>query len=233
MDKLEVKLEGDQKELIIREGAAPKVRQPNGYTIDTTPAGIIDFYLKRKESITASNALLKIMDNDRSALLVVNDTIDDEKISITGKIRANKDITDLGINSDKFWSAKELELALRRRPHLFTDSEHYANHMNRFRDFNAEVSRNIQDKDSQRGNAVKSRESNVKHNLESNITLKISPWSDAEARTYTVDIMVKEEAGEARFYLECSQLLVDQEDIASEILKKVEVSLAELPILHC
>src|SRR5262245_31022565 len=117
MEKLEVNVNGDQKELVIRTGAAPKVHQPRGFKVETTINGVLDFYAKRPCQPEDSHVLVDI--NKARVVLVTKDGLAEEETRISGTMVPNQDYLDLGINANKLYEHHDLERVLRNRPHLF------------------------------------------------------------------------------------------------------------------
>ena len=233
MKEIQVQLDGDQKELILREGQAPKLREFSGYQISASVASVIDYYKKRKGNpITTLNSYLAINKNKAEVELVINDTVTAERISITGQLTPNKDFVDLGINNNKLFSETELESALRKRPHLFNDVDTYNKFMSSLRNFSSDVRVAFSKSDNRAGSASANASVDVKTDgLEKTVQLKISPWADAPAQTFNINIYVTSDGGFAKFYLESVDLMLMQEQIKEEAFSNIEKELAALPIL--
>lgn len=237
MENLHLKLEGDQKELIVREGTAPAIRLPKGYSITASIASVVDFYIKRNSNptlpITALNSYLSVDKNKATILLVVNDVITEETISITGALKEDKDFIDLGINENKLFSEKDLETILRKRPYLFASTEMYEKVMKSLRNFTSDVRIQFSKEDNRVGTAKVSGQVEIKTDgMESELQLKISPWLDMEKQTYNVKIYVTSDGGFAKFYLESVDLMLQKDELKEKALENAIEKLSELPILY-
>ena len=233
MENLELNLNGDQKELIVREGKAPEIRQKKGYSLQTTVKSVIDFYQKRKDSILVQDSILKVNLNKGEITLVVNGVIQEETIALNGKMVPSKDYVDLGINSTKLFNESDLASTLRKRPHLFINVDAYEKIMNQLRNFTADVRATFSKSDDRTGKQAVSVNSNVKTDgLEKEFQIKISPWADEEPTVHNIKIYVTNESGQAMFYLECVDLMLSAEGTKANVISDAMEVMKELPILH-
>lgn len=231
MEKIEINVSEGQKELIIREGLAAPIRMPNGWSKECQLKSVSDFYTKRKESISADNALLQVNYDTCTVKLTIKDCLSEEQIVLTGKLTENKDIVDLGINRTKTFNEQELETAFRKRPHLFRNVETYDAFMKSLRNFQVQVNSEIKKENDRNGNVAANAKVVATHNLEKEVQLMLSPFRGLAAGTYTVKIYVDVTKGDVQFYLECVDLMLNQEVMKREAIDEVVSDLKELPLL--
>lgn len=230
---MEVNLEipAQPKEIELRQGQAAQIRQPKGYRLDTNIRGLLDYGMKRKPDGNNSHLIVDV--ESGKCTLCINEMIEEEKIVITGHMYPGKEYVDLGINKYVLYEPKELERKLRVMPHIFSSSEHYSEVMNQLRMFNAKVNNTIVDEDSRRGQQKNSKSSDIVHNLSETISLKLPVYVGEKPETWIVDVLVTEENGKAKFYLECSKMLLAAQEVKEGVLDKVYTTFSNtLPILE-
>jgi hypothetical protein len=235
MEKIELNImDGETREIVIREGQASIIRQPKGYSLTGTLASVIDYFQKRKAAgiqIDPKNSLLLVNEGERTVELQLQKEIVEETISIKGALVKNKDYKELGINTTVKHSEKDLEMLLRKRPHLFESTQDYRDTLNSLRNFTMKVEGESKKADDQRGKIANSAHLNVETNMQKEISLLVTPWQGVQPTSTTIDVLVSLESGSPRFYLESVPMMLLEEEQAEKELNKVVEALAELPII--
>jgi len=234
VDNIQVNAPEGKEVLVIREGEAPKLHESSGWEQQCHSfRSIVDFFQKRSSTITAMNSVLHVDYETAKMSLIVNDGVPSLKTVLTAKLKESKDYVDLGINGTKTFSEKELENALRTRPHLFRDVESYNKVLESLRNFTSDVRKVFTKEDNRSGSSGASVKVDIKtDNLQKDVELKLSAWNGMPARIHSVKIYVTEDAGYARFYLECVDLRLEQEaQKIGEIDSAVKEMSAKIPVI--
>lgn len=235
MEKIELNvMDAETREIVIREGEAPPKRLPKGYSVTGTLSSVIDYYNKRKNAgiqIDPKNSLLIVSVANRTVELQIQKEIVEETISVKGVLIKNKDYQELGINTTVKHTEKDLEMLLRKRPHLFESTQAYRDTLNALRNFTMKVDGESKKADNQRGNISSSANLNVETNMQKEIHLLVTPWQGVEPVLTGIDVLVSLESGSPRFFLESIPLMLEEERQAELELNKVVEALAELPVI--
>jgi hypothetical protein len=235
MEKIELNvMDGETREIVIREGEAAPLRLPKGYSLTGTLSSVIDYYNKRENAgiqIDPKNSLLIVSVANRTVELQIQKEIVEETITLKGVLIKNKDYQELGINTTVKHTEKDLEMLLRKRPHLFESTIAYRDTLNALRNFTMKVDGETKKADNQRGNVASSASLNVETNMQKELPLLVTPWQGVEPMLTGIDVLVSLESGSPRFFLESIPLMLEEERQAELELNKVVEALAELPVI--
>jgi hypothetical protein len=253
-ERVNIEAKEGVSEIHLLEGRAAEIRQPEGYCIETTLAGVIDYYSKRKDRIgehmiegglrvnnsgdkriTKDNSYLLVNRNKGSVELVIGDLIKKEAITIKGNMIPNPDYYKLGINGTTYHTERDLEMILRRMPHLFPqDSDAYSKTLEALRNFTVKVTGEVKKADNQRGNV--SNSSTLSATFDSNmfeeLNLIISPWTNPNPPMHKVKVLVRVDGDGVRFFLESKELMLTEVAEKNAEIQKVIDALTELPIME-
>lgn len=242
-ERINIEAKEGVSEIHLLEGKAAEIRQPEGYCIETTLAGVIDYYSKRKSQgleepssrINKDNSYLLVNRNKGSVELVIGDLIKKETITIKGNMIPNPDYYKLGINGTTYHTERDLEMILRRMPHLFPqDSDAYSKTLEALRNFTVKVTGEVKKADNQRGNV--SNSSTLSATFDSNmfeeLNLIISPWTNPNPPMHKVKVLVRVDGDGVRFFLESKELMLAEVAEKNAEIQKVIDALSELPIME-
>lgn len=143
MENLHVKVENGVETLVIREGEAPKVYNPEKLNI----TGILDtpfrFLDKRIDTIDQKKCNI-IVDRDKMSIsLTINDK-DYFKDIISGQLEYHPDFIKLGINSGKYRTAIEMAEFIKMNKAFFENRNDAADLVVQLRKFKAKVDKQVE-----------------------------------------------------------------------------------------
>lgn len=232
MENLHLNIETAGNEVIIREGTASKIKETRGWERETSIDSVMEFYSIRKTSITPANSIVVIDNTKATVLLIVEDTTPDNTIAVNGVLKADSDYAELGINSEKYYDEKTLEVTLRKKPHLFVTTDAYRKFLSGLRNFTAKVKLDYEAKNDRQGKKSVSISSDANTTMEKTVQLKLRPWNTGERNLTDVNIYVDFQDSRPAFYLESDALIVEAERLKDEVIEKAVEHFSELPILR-
>jgi len=228
---IEIKQEG--KELIILSGAAAPYREPRIIKIEGTIASLIDFAQKRKDLLTAQNSHIVIevgKGMDLTATFVADEDSHFAK-TVVGKLVANQEIQDLGINTDKTYTTNQLRNLLKLKRHLFKSRDSQAAIMKALEDFSAKTSITFKTSNDYAGNVVFNKITECTSNLVLEFDLKAPIFIGYDDKEFAVKVEVQPVDGELRMNL----ISYDLVDRVKEVIEGEKASLrttfAAIPLI--
>lgn len=232
-DKIEIKVEGSTKELIIREGQAEIIKEPRIVNIDGTIQGPAEFYTKRKGEIEPKNCHV-LFSYEKLFIKLVLDETNHYSGTITGKAITNPDLAKFGINSgSKIWTKNELKQFLKMNRAFFKDVDSNLKIVTNLEKFSATIQAQIDDHKDDRGNAKKSAEVKIDTNLDLNFVLCMPIFIGQPNSTFLVEICFDVRDNGITIWLESPELqetIIKQRELL--INKNIEVFKSEFVVIE-
>lgn len=178
-------------ELIIRQGEAPKIIEPRGFTASGLIATPYDFY-KGRTTIKAdhfdkSKAVVEV---DRLGYKIVfrADPYSPLGDVVSGSMAENPALADYQINGGTNWKPIDLAQFLNRRRMYFADIEKGRDLVAALRSVKVSTQGEIEVSNDQRGNTKNLFEQSVKTNIPVSFVLKMPLFKGCEDVQFTVEI---------------------------------------------
>lgn len=152
METLNLKLEGDQKEITIRTGNAEEIQ----YETPIKISGVLDAcsqFLKGKV-IDPLKSHLRIFQQEGRLELYINDTDPNSQHTITGSLTKNKDLKAFEINSMTFrWSVTDFLRFIKQNRYFFANKEQHAKLITNMQAWSAKIETVLVQANDQKGNS--------------------------------------------------------------------------------
>lgn len=226
-DKIEVKIDGQTKELIIREGSALEIKPPVAISIIGTIDAPRLFITAKKDILKPINSTL-LVDINAGKLSFISDETSFYASKVTGLLKKAKAISEIGINDvTKFYSDKALAKFIRQHIFYFSDKEKALALITALMKFSAKISTSIKNEADLKGNMKLAFERIVSTGLPETIDVCCKVYEGLPAETFTVNICVEAEASDLKFYFDSPQLYELEEQIKNDTLKAESESFVE------
>lgn len=205
--KIEVVLNENQKELIIREGQAEKIQEPKIVSLTGTIESPKEWLLKRKESgqFDAKDCHVTFSYEKLFIKLVVNES-DHYATTITGQAVLNPDLVKFGVNAGKLWTKNELKQFLKMNRAFFKDVDSNLQIVTNLEKFSASVQTQIDDHKDDRGNKKQNIEVKVDSNLNLNFVLQMPIYIGQSDSVFQVEICFDVRENTITIWLESPEL---------------------------
>ena len=178
--------------MVIREGEAPKVYDPQQLSI----CGVIDTPLrwleKRKDYIDHKQCCVYFNRDDMKILLNVNEH-DHFCDDICGKLIISQEFKKFGINEGKYVTGLELSDLIRMNRTYFEDKGKAMELVTIMRNFKATVTKEIETNDDEKGNRMAYVRQVVEGNQPPSFELCIPIFKGQPKKTFTVEIDIDPE----------------------------------------
>lgn len=218
---LHVKLEGEQKELIIRQGLAEPIVTPNQVRLAGNIQAPGDFFENRKDLLDFTKIHLLVDRPNRTLLLVTNEQYRTENHEVSGTLAVNPKLREMQINTEKTFSLQEIIKLIKFRRHLFATIGDYSKLMESLKTFNVKSTSEATIANDGRGNTTKNFEKQVKIDLLSSFPLLMNLYQGERDYSFTVELLYDyTDGGGIRFWLESVELAEMLEQHLEEILKR-------------
>lgn len=176
--KYKFKIDGEVKEVIIREGDAPKIYEPIPLNILGVINAPLEFIKNRVHTLEKDKCNL-IIDREQMTIFLNINERDKFRDGITGRLTFNPDFIDFGINGEgrnKSWSTKDLSEHIKMNRSLFTDKETAMKLHTELQNIRVKVEKEQEKSDNNRGDykmmvAQKVIESNIPASFHLNIPI--------------------------------------------------------------
>lgn len=193
---LNLNIVADGGVLVIRQGyeAEPlPLKEPVRLKLAGSVESLLDFAKKRPELLDPKISHLIIVAGDGSNLQAtfVHDETSPYSAEVVGKLVANKEVSELGINTSKKYDTHALISALKMKRHLFESREAQAAILTALKTFNGNITTEFKDTNDFAGNVVYSKITKCTTNLVLEFNLSIAPFIGSKASTVQVIVEVE------------------------------------------
>lgn len=210
MEKVELNLNGEQKEVIIRSGDALELLQQKQISKSGNIESPAKFHAIRKGEPQKS-----VVTYSRSRMEIVFEADPESPLSakITGNLLLNDDLKKFEINTQKMWGLQELAKFLKMNKSFFKEREKTDPLIASLLAFKGTITTDIEKANDGRGNAKDLMDRKTTSNMPTDFVLQLPVFVGGETKSFRVEIGIDSTDASAKFWLESSEL---QEIIISE-----------------
>jgi len=185
----EIHLAHSDKELLIREGEAPKLYPPRKVVLEGNIYAPGEFLSKRKEEINAFKKFTHVVVDyeNLNIKLTVNEEDEFAKF-ITGKLEFFNEFLQFGINRPVKFSVNSLYKMLRLKRAYFKNREEHAQILDQLKKFEAKTEIEFSSTNDFKGHTAIQKIEKCKTNLTYQFTLNIPIYKGMDASTFPVEI---------------------------------------------
>lgn len=213
-------------EIIIRHGEAPSVFKPKPIVIEGDIFSPANWHEKNRHLET--NECFVIVDRKSRSIKYSSGQFQELSATVSGSLKVNPMIAEIGINSGKKFRPKELAKHLKKYKYYFVDAMAFTDLIKQLNNLNAKVNAVIEQTDDKRGNVRNLLDKQVESNLPSSFQLNLSLYNGCTASRFFVEFYIDTSDREVFITMESSELyyLVDQvaEEVLDEQLKRFDES---------
>lgn len=205
MEKLEVKVEGDTKTLVVLEGQALTPKEP--VVLDVL--GNIDsvsVFLKSKKDLFPKEKILIIVEEEKGNIQMLTDFDNPFGHQIEGRLVLLEELQQLKINQGSTYGLKELISALKFKRLMFADESVFNKIIKNLMEFTAKIETEIVKANDNKGNLNDSVIMKAQTNLELNFTLKTPIWKGGAVRIFKVEVMFEIRDRNTSFWMESYEM---------------------------
>lgn len=182
--------------LILRQGSEPAplpLKEPVRLKLAGSVESLIDFVKKRPELLNPQISHLIIAAGDGLNLCAtfIHDETSPYSAEVIGKLVANKEVAELGINTSKKYDTHALISALKMKRHLFESREAQAAILTALKTFSGNITTEFKDTNDFAGNVVYSKITKCTTNLVLDFNLSIVPFIGSKPSTVQVIVEVE------------------------------------------
>lgn len=205
-EKMVINLAPGQNEIILREGAAPKVLDPKA-PVKINIEGIItapcEFLNKRINAGQFEQKDCHIIVNreEIKVSLVVNESDEYKRGVVVGKLQYHPKFIEFGINTGKVWSPTELGLFVKMNRAFFGDKGTNMELVSKLMNFTATVNHQIEREVQENGNRKDNFAQTVNSNLPKVFNLNIPIFKGGKPESLEVETFAKIDGREVAFVL--------------------------------
>jgi hypothetical protein len=189
-NNIEINFSENQKELIIREGAAELIKEPKIINLEGTIQAPKDYYEKRKDKKQFEpKDCHVIFSYDKLFIKLVVNESNHYSSTIIGKALKNPDLEKFGINSgNKLWTKNGLKQFLKMNRAFFKDIDSNLKMVTNLEKFSAAVQIQIDQHKDDRGNSKNNSEVKIDSNLDMSFDLQMPIFIGQKTSTFKVEI---------------------------------------------
>lgn len=200
-NKIQVLPDSTIKEMIIREGVAPKTNDPIAHSYSGHIGAVVAFLSKNQQQTIAGVTVIEY-DFDAGKIVLYCNKSDTLAAVVTGELKPNPDFVQFKINTGQKLSVKEIANHLRMRKVFFSDKDECTNVVEKLMAFKASITQQIDQSNNLKGDKKDSFETKLSHELKMDFKLQIPLFKCASPLSFTVEIMCDIQDGEIKFWLE-------------------------------
>ena len=221
METLNLKIEGDQKELLIRTGDALPLLQNKKIEQSGNIFAPANFHAIRtgvpKESLVVYS---------RKDMKITFDANPENPLAakIVGTLLINEDLQKFKINTNTMWTTQDLAKFIKMNKTFFADQDKSPLLVTTLLKFKATITTDIINSNDGRGNSNSTKDRKTTHDIDADFDLQMPIFVGGEVKKFKVEIGVNTTDSACEFWLESSELqdiIIRERDriINSEIVK--------------
>lgn len=215
MKEVNVILNENQKELVIRTGAAEVLRDPTKLEISGNIDAPRRFKAVRGKEITAEKSLVTV-NRQELRIILTADTTSHFSTVITGEMEINEDLQGFSINANKRFSREDLASFLKLNRIFFKDRDAHAKLISAIKTLKADVSTSIEQSNDNRGNRANNFDKKVTANdVPLNFVLEMPIFKGDYKKSFVVDVCFDILDARVIFWLESvdmAELIIESRD---------------------
>lgn len=205
MENLTVKVENETKELLIRQGDAPKLYDPEQVNLTGTITAPADYAEKRKSKIEPLLCNVVADYSKKKIILTVNEDSKFKSV-ITGSLETFPELHEMCINGKKVFTHRELLELIKFKGSYFKNREQHTALITALKNFDAKVNQEFANANDFKGAQATKKVVDIKTNLGLEFVLAIPMFTGGETLSFLVDICVDVNNGGVVFWLESVEL---------------------------
>ena len=182
-------VKGQGRELIIRQGKAVELHEPERVNI----SGTIDAparWVEMRADCIAPKRCHVLVDRDRMAIKLQCDENDYYGTGITGSLQLSEEYRRFGINSGEYRTHFELAELIKMNRSYFENKTTAMKLVSELQNFKAKVDKEVEQSDNNRGDRRLLVAQAVKHNLPESFTLVLPIFKGVAEQTIEVEVYV-------------------------------------------
>lgn len=231
MENLELTLNGDQKELIIRTGDAEEIVHHKGIKITGTLSAPFQFFEGKKANLKAEDCHIQIKNDTGVISLFVNDTDPHTETVIVGYLKKDVALESWRINTEKRWTIQEFLKQVKTQTFYFSDRSERNALVDSLQKFNASVTTTIQQHNDNTGNSLALLEKKINGiELKNKFSLTIPIYQGYAKQKFTVEIGLDPKSNSVDLFLISDDLFTLEIENREAL---VEVEIANFKDFNC
>lgn len=224
-------------ELIIRQGSAPDIHDPESHVI-VGGAGTIKSYVDKRRNLigglqgvnTATDYILVEPKKLRATLYIQPEN--HFSWTVSSELKRNEFLEAFGINKGKKFSRKEIMKLVKYNAHLFANVEEVSSILGSLQNLKVDAQISNEQSSDNRANASKKFQKSVYVDLLSTFVLQTSLYQYTEPRRFIVELCFETTDTDILFWLESSELAIIESTAAQEIFEEEFESLSDFLIIY-
>lgn len=191
-------------EVIIREGAAPKVLDPKApvkMNVNGTINAPYEYLTKRIDCINQKDCHIIVNREKITIELVVNEADEYTRGTISGTLQSHPKFEEFGINTGKVWSPFDFAMFCKMNRAFFADKNANMNIVSACKNFTAKVNNQIERAIQENGNRTDNFAQVVNSNLPESFTLSIPIFKGGKKEDLVVETFAKIDGRNVAFVL--------------------------------
>lgn len=191
-------------EVIIREGAAPKVLDPKApvkMNVNGTINAPLEYLSKRIDTINQKQCHIIVNREKITIQLVVNESDEYTRGTIAGTLQYHPKFEEFGINAGKVWSPFDFAMFCKMNRAFFADKNVNMSLVSACKNFTAKVNNQIERAIQENGNRTDNFAQVVNSNLPESFTLSIPIFKGGKKEDLVVETFAKIDGRNVAFVL--------------------------------
>lgn len=203
MENLTVKIEGEQKELIVRTGQALPEKEPKIVNITGNILAPGNWLKIRKGNPELDHVLFS---RDKMKIVFSQNETQAYGTTIIGELRLNEDLKKFKINENHLWNTSDLAKFLKMNRLFFSDADQCAKMVSELNSLKAKIQTEIEQSQNDRGNSKQVLNVKVDSNVPLKFKLKMPIFIGFPAKTFNVEICLETTERQVSVWLESAEL---------------------------
>lgn len=230
-ENINISLEGNTKVLEILTGKAVERHAPSPLIVEGTIDAPYRFLKSRIDVIEIKESHLLVSDN--RITLCINEKSIAGFTEITGRLVVNPDFLSFGINEDKKRDTFELADFIKMNRHFFNDRSTAMKLVNDLKNFKAEISKQVEKSNNDRGNTRFLKDQVVESNIPEIFSLNMPIFKGDAPVLFEVEVMIDPQSFECRLISPYVRELIAEEGGAriDYVVTQIETLVPELAIM--
>jgi len=225
MENLTVKLE-QPGELILREGYAPKIYEPNAITTSGDIRSVGNFVAGRKsvdnlQKVDPDTTLITV-DKEKGTIVLQTNPNDQFGTTVQANLQGSDELKEFSINKEKTYSQKQLIKILKFNKLHFSDPAVQEDLLKQYMAFSFKTNLEGHANSDNQGNKSQAIQKAVDTNIPKFFSLMVPIYKGEESRVFKVEICLDVTDAGATFWFESIELH-ELEQIEKEIIFKREL----------
>lgn len=216
--ELNITLTGEQKELIVREGQALPVSNPNCIDLTGTIEAPKEFWEKRQTEHKEKDCHIVYSYDGLYVKLVCDETLQWYK-RVTGQMKKNPDLAEFNINTGTTYQVQQLHTKLKFMRMFFSDKEKYTELLNNLQKQKTSIQTEIEKEFSDRGDKKNAHTVVVTSDMALGFNLTMPLYKGGQPVKFKVDICFDVRDRNIDVWLESVEL---KEALATEATERID-----------